>query len=97
MNPCAAIRAAFWVAMAARQAFQRSGGRPAAARSWLIRPHCPVPIATCACAVDAGRGAGARVGAVTTGDCAEGVAAGDAIGCLWRAWDTFPMGGIAVD
>src|SRR5438874_3434499 len=40
MNPWAAIRAAFWAATAARQEFQARGGKPAAARSALIRACC---------------------------------------------------------
>src|SRR5438094_9793936 len=70
MKPCAAIRAPFWAAIAARHAFHRSAGRPAAARSWLIELSWPVPIAT------AGRAAGAaHVVGVVAGDMAIGAAA----------------------
>src|SRR5256884_4075942 len=40
------MRAACPVATFARQGLHCSGARPAACRSWLIKPHWPVPTAT---------------------------------------------------
>src|SRR5207237_10725040 len=68
MKPCAAIRAPFWAAIAARHAFHRSAGRPAAARSWLIKLSWPVPIATAGRAAGAGRVVGVGAGDMATGD-----------------------------
>src|SRR2546422_2855035 len=96
MNPWAAIRAAFCAAIAARHAFHRSAGRPAAARSWLIRPHWPVPTATRGGAADV-RVVGAWARAVATADWAEGVAVGEAIGRECSATPVVPMGRTAFD
>jgi len=92
MKPCAAIRAPFWAAIAARHAFHRSAGRPAAARSWLIKLSWPVPIATAGRAAGAGRVVGVGAGDMATGDWAEGIAVGEEIGRECGAWRIFPMG-----
>src|SRR6202165_1773705 len=70
------MRAACPVATFARQGLHCSGARPAAWRSWLIKPHWPVPTATCAGAAGTGAGFGLAVAcgtrAATTWGCADG-------------------------
>src|SRR5207302_4406626 len=61
MNPCAAMRRAFWAAMDAKQGLQVSGASPEAARSALINACWREPITT------AGRGGGGGAGRTATG------------------------------
>src|SRR5438105_14066483 len=69
MNPCAAMRRAFWAAMDARQGLQVSGASPEAARSALVNACWREPITT------AGRGGGGGAGRTATGAAGGGAAA----------------------
>src|ERR1700674_5980023 len=76
------MRAACPVATLARQGLHCSGARPAAWRSWLIKPHWPLPTTTWGGAAGAGTGFGLAVRcdtrAVTRRGCAGGVGVGRA-------------------
>src|SRR5438445_53509 len=57
------MRAACPIATFARQGLHCNGANPAAWRSWLIKPHWPVPPATRGAPAVAGSGRGCELGA----------------------------------
>src|SRR5947208_2442767 len=92
MNPCAAMRRAFWAAIEARQGLQLSGPSPAAARSALISDCWREPMTTAGrggggagrTATMAAGGGGGAAGWVAAGAGGGGAGVGVGITGAWR-------------